>query len=96
MAKSKNDRYIIYPEYFSLDLQRNHGRKMPCSHSISSPTSDDLFKVSKQLGLSPTLEKGKSYPSRWFKSSGRIKVAKKQTKIKVMKMIGNALVKLKK
>jgi signal recognition particle subunit SRP19 len=96
MAKSKDDRYIIYPEYFNLDLQRKNGRRMPCSHSVNSPTSEDLFKVSKQLGLSPILEKGKSYPSRWFKSSGRIRVAKKQTKTKIMKMIGNALVRLKK
>lgn len=95
MSKKKDDPLIIWPEYFSSDMSRRKGRRVPTSLSVNSPDSKDVFDVAKRLGLSPILEKEKSHPSRWFRSNGRVKVPKKYSKTKTIRIIGKSLVKKK-
>lgn len=96
MASKNKETFVIWPEYFNSDISRGSGRRMPRSLSVSSPTADDLFSISRKLGLSPVLEKEKSHPSRWFKSSGRVLIPKKHNKTETIRKIAQSLIKMKK
>jgi signal recognition particle subunit SRP19 len=91
MAKASDDMFIIWPEYFNFNLSRAEGRRMPKALSVPSPNAEELFNVAKKLGLSPVLEKDRSYPGRWMDHSGRIKVPKKYSKTEIMRMIAEKL-----
>jgi signal recognition particle subunit SRP19 len=91
MAKAKDDMYILWPEYFDSNLSRDQGRRLPKSLCVPSPNSEELFSLAKKIGLSPVLEKDKSFPSRWMDPKGRIKVPKKHNKTRTMMMLAEKL-----
>ena len=91
MAKAKDDMFIIWPEYFDSTITRSNGRRMPASLCVPTPNAEELFSIAKKLGLSPVLEMGKAFPSKWMEGKGRIKVPKKYDKTRMMRMIGEAL-----
>ena len=91
MANVDVSMYILWPEYFDSNLSRADGRRMPKELSIPSPNVEDIFKVARKLGLSPVLEKERSFPSRFSHQNGRIKVSKKFNKTETMKKIAQGL-----
>jgi signal recognition particle subunit SRP19 len=89
---SKDERkYILYPLYFDSTISRLKGRRVPKKYAVEKPTSEDIAKAAKSLGLNPLLEKNKVHPSCPWKREGRIIVDKKGPKTKLLIQITNRL-----
>ena len=96
MAKKRDDRIILWPEYFDSSLTRSEGRRVPADAAVPSPNAEDVFRACQKLGLSPELEYDKSHPSRWFDPRGRVRVPAKFNKTKTIKMVAKRLSRKKK
>jgi len=91
---SKKEKYIVlYPEYFNSKYTRSEGRRVPKKFAKSSPTVEDIEKAAKSIGLSPVVERDKSYPKFWFEKRGRVLVKKNMPKTELLKKIGKAMAK---
>ena len=69
--KSTNQ-YIIYPEYFDVDLSRGEGRRIAREKAVERPTLNKLSFVSTKLNLNFTVQKEKNYSKRWWNRQGRL------------------------
>ena len=78
MVSKKENKLVIWPEYFNSNLSRAVGRRIPKNLAVPSPQLETILRAAKSLGLKPTLEKDKLYPKRWWhKEGGRILVSPK-------------------
>jgi signal recognition particle subunit SRP19 len=91
---SKKEKFIVlYPEYFNVKYSRGEGRKVPRKLAKKSPTVEEIEKAAKALGLTPIVEKDKSYPRFWHKKRGRVLIEKKKmNKTELLKKIAQGLV----
>lgn len=94
---SKGDnKIVLWPEYFDNSLTKNSGRRVPKKLASTSPTVEDIARAAKRLKLNPKIERSKSYPGRWWKSSGRVLVRSNEPKTKIIKRVALVLKKSKK
>ena len=91
MVSRGEEKYVIWPIYFDKSLSRINGRKVSKKHAVEKPSVELIIKAAKSLGLNPTLEKDKAYPSRHWRNEGRVLVDKKESKRKILVKIANSL-----
>jgi signal recognition particle subunit SRP19 len=91
MVSRGEDKYVIWPIYFDNSLSRIEGRKVSKKYAVEKPSVESIIKAAKSLGLNPTLEKDRAYPSRHWKKEGRVLVDKKESKRKILVKIANRL-----
>ena len=91
MAKKSDDRIVIWPEYFDVNLTRNEGRRVPKDLAVSSPSTDDVFRACRKLKLDPEILLEKSYPRNWYRSKGMVKISPKYPKSTSIKYIAKRL-----
>jgi signal recognition particle subunit SRP19 len=92
MPSKKDKLIVLYPEYFNSKYSRAEGRRVPRKLAKKSPTVEDIEKAAKALGLTPVVEKDKSYPRFWFKKRGRVLIRKgKMNKSELLKKIAEGL-----
>ena len=91
MVSKDEDKYVVWPIYFDKSLSRLNGRKVSKKYAVDKPTSEDIAKAAKSLGLNPILEKDAAHPSRYWRKEGRILIDKKDSKIKLLRQISNRL-----
>lgn len=70
LRRKKN--YVIYPEYFDKEISRKQGRRIPTGIASTDISLKKVEHACKNLEYDFTLEKDKSYPSRWFDQKGRV------------------------
>ena len=70
--QKSNNQYVIYPEYFDVELSRGEGRRISQDKAVERPTLNKLSFVSTKLNLNFTAEKDKSYSKRWWNKQGRL------------------------
>jgi signal recognition particle subunit SRP19 len=68
------NQYIIYPEYFDVNLSRGEGRRLSRQKAVEDPSLSKLTFVSTKLKLKFTAEKDKFYSKRWWNKQGRMVV----------------------
>ena len=91
MVSRGEDKYVIWSIYFDNSLSRIEGRKVSKKYAVEKPSVESIIKAAKSLGLNPTLEKDRAYPSRHWKKEGRVLVDKKESKRKILVKIANRL-----
>jgi signal recognition particle subunit SRP19 len=91
MVSKDESKYILYPLYFDSTISRLDGRKVSKKYAIEKPTSENIAKAAKSLGLNPLLEKDKVHSSTPWKKEGRVIVDKKGPKTKLLIQIANRL-----
>jgi signal recognition particle subunit SRP19 len=91
MVSKDENKYILYPVYFDVTISRLNGRKVSQKYAVEKPTSENITKAAKSLGLNPLLEKNKVHPSTPWKKEGRVIVDKKGPKSKLLLQIANRL-----
>ncbi len=91
MVSRGEDKYVIWPIYFDNSISRLEGRRVAKKYAIEKPSVESIIKAAKSLGLNPTLEKDRAYPSRHRKKEGRVLVDKKDSKSKLLIKIANRL-----
>ena len=88
----KGDRPIVlYPAYFDAARSRAEGRRVPKKASVDLPTVEQIAAAAKALGLQPTIEEGKAFPSSPWKREGRVLVRADYYKTSVVKKVGERL-----
>jgi signal recognition particle subunit SRP19 len=91
MVSRGEDKYVVWPIYFDRSVSRLSGRKVAKKHAMDKPTSENISKAAKSLGLNPVLEKNCAHPSRIWKKEGRILVDRKGSKSKILVQIANRM-----
>ncbi|KYK27866.1 hypothetical protein AYK20_01920 [Thermoplasmatales archaeon SG8-52-1] len=91
MVSRGEDKYVIWPIYFDNSISRIQGRKVSKKYAVDKPTVESIIKAAKSLGLNPTLEKDRAFPSRHWRKEGRVLVDKKESKRKLLVKIANRL-----
>ena len=96
LVTKKDNKLILWPEYFDNSVTKSHGRRVPNKLAIPAPTVDEIAKVAKKLKLNPKIERNKAYPGRWWRKSGRVLVQGKMEKTKIIRQIAIVLKRSKK
>ena len=91
MVSKGENKYVIYPIYFDKSVSRLNGRKIAKKHAVDKPSTENISKAAKSLGLNPVLEKDAAHPSRYWKKEGRILIDKKDTKSKILVKIASRI-----
>ena len=96
MVAKKDNKLVIWPEYFDQSLTRAGGRRVPKNLATASPTVEAVHKAAKSLGYKPELEHDKKYPRIWWKKeAGRVLVNSKGiSKSKIILNIAKRMKKL--
>ena len=95
MARNRDGRLIIWPVYFDSSRSRKEGRRVQKEFAVNSPSVDEIFTVSKKLGLSPEIQDEKGHPSQGANKGGRVLVRKSAPKEKIINDIAKGLAKIK-
>ena len=77
---------VVWPENIDSTRTRRLGRKLSVSDSIKKPSVEEVYDASVELGLDPELVEVK-YSRNWMYSRGCVLVAKKGSKIELLRMI---------
>jgi signal recognition particle subunit SRP19 len=84
--------WILWPEYFDINLTRGEGRKVKKSLAVAQPTTELISKACQSLGLEHKVEEDKAYPGQWHHKRGRVLVEKKTAKSQLLAKVGERLV----
>jgi signal recognition particle subunit SRP19 len=84
--------WVLWPEYFDINLTRGEGRKVKKSLAIAQPTTELISKACQSLGLEHKVEEDKAYPGQWHHRKGRVLVDKKMSKSQLVLKVGERLV----
>src|SRR5207245_5532512 len=88
----KGDRPIVlYPAYFDLGRTRDEGRRVAKKWAVESPTAKEIATAAKALGLQPTLEEGKSFPSTPWRKDGRVLVRADYFKTSIVQKVAQRI-----
>lgn len=84
--------WVLWPEYFDINLTRAQGRRVKRSLAIAQPTTELISKACQGLGLEHKVEGDKAYPGTWYDRKGRVLVDKKMPKSQLLAKVGEGLV----
>jgi signal recognition particle subunit SRP19 len=82
---------VVWPAYLDAQRSRFEGRMVAKSLAVESPTADEIYEACRELSLEPVLESAKRLPRSSWERSGRVLVAKKDKKLKMLKEISKVL-----
>jgi len=83
------DKIVIWPIYFDIHASRKW-RKVAKNMAIVNPTTDEILKVIKKIGLRYVKEE-KAHPSRWWRTEERVLVEKTGKKSEIIKKIAQMM-----
>ena len=89
--RSRSERQVLWPAYFDLRLSRLEGRMVPKAAAVQEPTSEEILQAAKKCGYSCELEADKAFPREWYKTRGRVVVAKKDPKPVMLRKVSAEL-----
>lgn len=81
---------LLYPCYFNVAFRRGDGRRVPRSLAVEHPTSGDIEKAAKKLGLACRVEEA-SHPRYWTEREGRVAIVWEGSKEDLIKKIARRL-----
>lgn len=84
--------WVLWPEYFDINLTRSEGRKVKKSLAIAQPNTELISRACQSLGLEHKVEEDKAYPGQWHHKKGRVLVEKKMPKSQLLLKVGERLV----
>ncbi|MGQ0798179.1 MAG: signal recognition particle subunit SRP19/SEC65 family protein [Methanobacteriota archaeon] len=88
----KGDRPIVlYPAYFDAARSRDLGRRVAKRWAVESPTIQEVAAAAKALGLEPTVEEGKAFPSTPWRKEGRVLVRADYFKTSVVRKVAERI-----
>jgi len=90
----KQDKIIIWPVYFDSTKTRGDGRRVPKSLGASSPKVLEIKEAVEKMGLSYEVVLDAGYPKTPWLKKGMLLVTKKESKEKVIRKIGEQLLKI--
>jgi len=83
----KQDRFILWPQYFDLNRKRSEGRRIPKNQAQQSPRLEELQRAAQRLGLDVEMVPELAYPATPWQKTGILLIGKKGSKLEIMKRI---------
>ena len=83
----KQDKFILWPQYFDQSRKRSEGRRIPKNQAQQSPRLEELQRAAQRLGLSPEVVPELAYPATPWQKTGMLLVNKKGSKLEIVKKI---------
>ena len=90
----KQEKAIIWPEYFDSAKTRSEGRRVPKEFAVQAPKSLEIQEAATRLGLKNELVPEVGYPKTPWHKTGMILVEKKLPKEQIIKKIAMQLLKM--
>jgi len=91
----KQNKIVIWPVYFDSTKARGQGRKIPKKYAVPNPKLDEICKALDKLKLKYEVVADAAYPKIPWRKTGLIYIEKgKESKLKILKKIGETLVKV--
>lgn len=90
----KQDKIIVWPAYFDSTRTRGDGRRVPQSLAVPSPKILEIKEAAEKLGLGYEVVLDAGYPKTPWLKTGMLLVMKKEPKEKVIRKIGEHLLKI--
>ena len=87
----KQDKYIVWPQYFDQNRTRNEGRKIPKSLAQPAPRLEEIEKAAQRLGLTTETVPELAYPATAWQKTGMLLISKKGAKLGIMKKIAKEI-----
>lgn len=84
------ERYVAWLEYFSSELKRSEGRKVPLNRATRGPKPEELQEACRRLNLQPVLQTGR-YPSSAHRESAYVSIRKEKPKQALMLKIAKEI-----
>jgi signal recognition particle subunit SRP19 len=90
----KQDKIIVWSVYFDSTKTRGAGRRVPKSLAVPSPKVLEMKEAVEKLGLGCEVVSDAVYPKTPWLRTGMLLVTKKEAKEKVIRKIGEQLLKI--
>ena len=91
----KQNKIVVWPVYFDSTKARGQGRKIPKKYAVPNPKLDEICKALDKLNLKYEVVADTAYPKMPWRKTGVIYIEKgKESKLKILKKIGETLVKV--
>jgi len=87
----KQDKYIVWPQYFDQNRTRKEGRRIQKSQAQPTPRLEEIKKAAEKLSLAPEIVPEQAYPSAHWQKTGMLLVSKKGAKLEIMRKIAKEL-----
>ena len=87
----KQDKFILWPQYFDQNKTRNEGRKIPKNQARPAPRLEEIQEAAQELGLVPEIVPELAYPATPWSKTGMLLVSKKGSKLEIMRKIAKEL-----
>ena len=87
MVSKGLDRFVLWPRYFDARLSHAEGRRVPESLAVKAPDARWVETAAKRLHLDPQVEEDARHPSVPYEKSGRVLVARKGSKAKIVQQV---------
>lgn len=88
----KGDRPIVlYPAYFDVARSRDLGRRVAKRWAVESPTVQEVAAAARALGLEPTVEEDKAFPSTPWRKEGRVLVQADYFKTSIVRKVAEKI-----
>jgi len=84
------DRYVVWLDYFSSELKRNQGRRVPMSAATRAPKLEELTEACRRLNLQPSAQPA-AFPRTGRPDSGYVSVKKSKPKQALLARIAKEL-----
>jgi signal recognition particle subunit SRP19 len=94
MMMKDEGKLVIWPVYLNREKTRAEGRTISKKSAVTDPTLDEIITAAQKLGLTPVVQKDKSYPASWWEKSGRILIVNKQPKNTYVRQIASEIKKI--
>ncbi len=82
---------VLYPAYFDLRRSRQEGRRVPKGLAVEGPTTEEIEKAAKALGLKPKVEPDHAFPSSHWRPEGRVLVRADYFKSSVIRKVAERM-----
>lgn len=83
---------FLYPSYFTSELTRSAGRRVPKTLATASPNLAQVARAAKQCGVTVLDEEREvMHPAHWYKHEGRLRVEYEGSKEELLKIVAHKM-----
>ena len=90
MSKN-NGMIVVWPAYIDSQKSRKEGRMIPKNIAVELPSAEEILEACQELKLEPVLEPTKRMPFATWEKPGRILIAKRDRKLKLLREISQSV-----